>query len=183
MITALILVNLLIKFSYSSQIDLIENESEIDKTLSILIFDKHLLNGLKVLDDEIRLYSSENNQLIKKYQKSPIVFFRKNRFLSYNSDDLTQESIDNWIFESKDRLSFDLNDSNFEHDTQASTGMTTGDWFVVFYKDSCTNIEYIIEESSIKLKGILLFAYVDINSNPKLKERFKLEENSLPIYL
>jgi hypothetical protein len=24
-----------------------------------------------------------------------------------------------------------LDDSNFEHDTQASTGATTGDWFVM----------------------------------------------------
>ena len=26
----------------------------------------------------------------------------------------------------------ELNDSNFEHDTQATTGSTTGDWFVRF---------------------------------------------------
>jgi thioredoxin domain-containing protein 5 len=26
-----------------------------------------------------------------------------------------------------------LNDSNFEHQTQASTGQTTGKWFVKFY--------------------------------------------------
>ena len=26
-----------------------------------------------------------------------------------------------------------LTDENFEHDTQATTGATTGDWFVMFY--------------------------------------------------
>ena len=26
-----------------------------------------------------------------------------------------------------------LTDKNFEHDTQATTGATTGDWFVLFY--------------------------------------------------
>jgi len=33
-----------------------------------------------------------------------------------------------------------LDDENFEHDTQASTGSTTGDWFVVFYENfKCRN--------------------------------------------
>jgi hypothetical protein len=31
----------------------------------------------------------------------------------------------------------ELKDSNFEHDTQASSGMTTGDWFVEFYAPWC----------------------------------------------
>jgi hypothetical protein len=183
-ISTLILANLLlITLSYCNQIELIQNEAEIDKSLSLLILDSSLLGSLNVPDDQIRLYSSENRQIVEKYQKASLIFFRQNRYLSYKSDDLSQQSIENWIFESKNRLSFDLNDSNFEHDTQASTGMTTGDWFVVFYKDSCVNIEDTIEESSIKLTGILLFAYVDLSSNPKLRERFKLDENNLPIYI
>ena len=27
----------------------------------------------------------------------------------------------------------ELNEENFEHETQASTGATTGDWFIKFY--------------------------------------------------
>jgi hypothetical protein len=32
-----------------------------------------------------------------------------------------------------------LTDQNFEHDTQATTGATTGDWFVLFYAPWCDN--------------------------------------------
>jgi len=31
----------------------------------------------------------------------------------------------------------ELDDTNFEHDTQASTGSTTGDWFILFYAPWC----------------------------------------------
>ena len=32
-----------------------------------------------------------------------------------------------------------LDDKSFEHDTQASTGSTTGDWFVAFVDGGSTN--------------------------------------------
>ena len=37
----------------------------------------------------------------------------------------------NWLKENIEKNTFDLSDSNFEHDTQSATGGTTGDWFVL----------------------------------------------------
>jgi len=40
-----------------------------------------------------------------------------------------------WLCDASDVVV--LSDINFEHDTQASTGATTGDWFVKFYAPWC----------------------------------------------
>ncbi len=37
----------------------------------------------------------------------------------------------------------ELNDNTFEHQTQAATGATTGDWFVLFVKDECPECELL----------------------------------------
>jgi hypothetical protein len=36
----------------------------------------------------------------------------------------------------------DLNDENFEHDTQATTGSTTGDWLVAFHRSGVSFNQY-----------------------------------------
>jgi len=40
------------------------------------------------------------------------------------------EEVVSWIAENLQSYTLSLNDDNFEHLTQASTGATTGDWFV-----------------------------------------------------
>lgn len=42
------------------------------------------------------------------------------------------------IFCAQKVIQIELTDDNFEHDTQASTGATTGDWFVRFCDTKCT---------------------------------------------
>ena len=42
-----------------------------------------------------------------------------------------------WVENSKEPKTHELSDASFEHDTQASSGATTGDWFVIFYKTQC----------------------------------------------
>ncbi len=39
----------------------------------------------------------------------------------------------NFIEEGIEKKTHQLNDKNFEHDTQAGTGATTGDWFVLLW--------------------------------------------------
>lgn len=74
-----------------------------------------------------------NSQLTRLYSptKEPaIVFFRQGTPLLYdgssNGDEIFQKLHENRVPAVKD-----LSDDNFEHLTQASTGATTGDWFVM----------------------------------------------------
>lgn len=43
--------------------------------------------------------------------------------------DNTEEVI-SWIEQNKQSFVRELDDNSFEHETQAATGATTGDWFV-----------------------------------------------------
>ena len=36
-----------------------------------------------------------------------------------------------WVENYRERKTYELNDASFEHDTQASSGATTGDWLVI----------------------------------------------------
>jgi hypothetical protein len=39
--------------------------------------------------------------------------------------------LETWLESNREKITRDLNDFNFEHDTQAASGATTGDWFVL----------------------------------------------------
>lgn len=74
-----------------------------------------------------------NSQLVRLYSptKEPaIVFFRQGVPLlhdgSANGDEIYQK-----FHENRTPAVQELSDENFEHLTQASTGATTGDWFVM----------------------------------------------------
>jgi len=68
-----------------------------------------------------------------------------------------------------------LTDANFEHLTQASTGSTTGSWFVEFYAPwcgHCQNLQPEWEKLASQLKGIVNVAKVDATVNGKTARRF-----------
>lgn len=78
-----------------------------------------------------------------------------------------------------------LTDANFEHDTQAVTGSTTGDWFVEFYAPWCGHCKRL-EETWEKLASKLaedkeageitpIIAKVDGTQAKGLSERFKIQ--------
>ena len=61
----------------------------------------------------------------------------------------------------------ELNDKNFEHDTQATTGGTTGDWFVRFCEKTaeCNSKDKSFtkwEELAERLNRRVSVAYVDL---------------------
>ena len=63
------------------------------------------------------------------------------------------------------KRSRELTDKNFEHDTQATTGSTTGDWLVNFCaksKRECREIEPLWDELTEKLFGRVSVAHMDL---------------------
>ena len=71
-----------------------------------------------------------------------------------------------------------LDTENFEHDTQITTGATTGDWFVEFYAPwcgHCKKLESIWEEVAVDLKDKVNVAKVDVTANAALGKRFAIK--------
>ncbi len=61
----------------------------------------------------------------------------------------------------------ELTDATFEHDTQATTGSTTGDWLVSFCNRQrepllCSQSDAIWQKVSDKLRGRVSVAHVDL---------------------
>mmetsp|Transcript_27062 Transcript_27062/g.49753 ORF Transcript_27062/g.49753 Transcript_27062/m.49753 type:complete len:184 (+) Transcript_27062:60-611(+) len=90
-----------------------------------------------------------------------------------------------------------LNDANFEHDTQATSGATTGDWLVLFYSKQpkvCSSCESaqgmwkevrtgLLERKEEGMTPYVNAAKVNLDANPKLKRRFKQYLGKLPAVL
>jgi len=83
-------------------------------------------------------------------------------------------------------LPFFLNDETFEHDTQATTGSTTGDWFVTFYTDkTCLEkVEPIILSAKNNLeidRSHVIFGFVEKKERSRLTfKRFNIQISSNP---
>lgn len=77
----------------------------------------------------------------------------------------------------------ELTDGNFEHLTQASTGQTTGKWFVFFSSPRCPHCtslhpkwRTLAEELSTEHSdSSVLIASVDITKSPELAQRFNIK--------
>lgn len=79
------------------------------------------------------LIKAYNSQLVRLYNptKEPsLVFFRHGVPLLYDGP-IEGDAIYQKFDENKMPIVKELSDENFEHLTQASTGATTGDWFVL----------------------------------------------------
>ncbi|TGZ67127.1 hypothetical protein CRM22_004968 [Opisthorchis felineus] len=71
-----------------------------------------------------------------------------------------------------------LDDANFEHDTQASTGGTTGDWLIIF--DTMTEANLQIYDGlslSLRARGVSLGIVDPVRSKPTAK-RFNVRAQS-----
>mmetsp|Transcript_31192 Transcript_31192/g.71202 ORF Transcript_31192/g.71202 Transcript_31192/m.71202 type:complete len:175 (-) Transcript_31192:34-558(-) len=91
----------------------------------------------------------------------------------------------------------ELTDNNFEHDTQAASGATTGDWLVLFSHSSptqcasCTDVlkswegvrSGLLGRKEEGLTPYVNAAHVHLQSSPMLKRRFKPFLGSLPAVL
>ncbi|RNA32887.1 thioredoxin domain-containing [Brachionus plicatilis] len=148
------------------------------------------LNELKRTVDEannneglsIKIHAIKDEKFIRKYSilRFPqVVFFRDNRHVMYKGEVKSSVLLE-WLEMFKEKKSVDLSDANFEHDTQASTGATTGDWFVLFHKTDCkvsSLIEPTWEQASMRPENRVIFAYVNIDQNPHLMQRFDINNS------
>ncbi len=125
-------------------------------------------------EDQISINAVVSNSFVKKYSilKFPqFFFFRKGNFVQYKGlyaniaflncfyfdcyilGELSSKRMFDWIEKTMYKKTFILTDNTFEHDTQASTGATTGSWFVLFYNTDCPTkllIESNWEQAAIK---------------------------------
>ncbi|GAB1859918.1 Thioredoxin domain-containing protein [Camponotus japonicus] len=85
------------------------------------------------------IFKAVDSQLLQLYStdKEPVIlFFRHGLPLLYDGP-LNDEEILTMFTENKVPAVKELTDDTFEHLTQASSGATTGDWFVMFYSTDC----------------------------------------------
>jgi len=84
-----------------------------------------------------------------------------------------------------------LTDATFEHNTQASTGQTTGSWLVWFYQDgddddSTAVVEGAFPSESEWLEDHIVLGAVNVvqeGEGQKVKERFGIRSDNLPVFL
>eukprot|EP00921_Rhytidocystis_pertsovi_P002659 GHVQ01004568.1.p1 GENE.GHVQ01004568.1~~GHVQ01004568.1.p1 ORF type:complete len:284 (-),score=29.95 GHVQ01004568.1:734-1585(-) len=78
-----------------------------------------------------------------------------------------------------------LTDQSFEHDTQASTGATTGDWLVLFYSPHCGHCHAVLtvwESVARTLHGEVNVAQVDVSVNPTCSSRFSQSVPTMALF-
>ncbi|VVD01825.1 thioredoxin domain-containing protein [Leptidea sinapis] len=128
-----------------------------------------------------------NSHLARLYSpnKEPaIVFFRHGVPLLYYGNP-NEGEIYGYFEKNQSPAVKELTDKIFEHLTQAATGATTGDWFVMFYGASCVEcqrLHAVWESVGASLRGKVNVARVDSNLAGALTaKRFKV--TTLPAFL
>ena len=103
--------------------------------------------------NKIDVYTTRDENVHKKYgikQFPRIMLFRSGAHVQYQGSNsqvklitsfilriiifegpVEKDGLLNWLTESIEKVSMELDDTSFEHLTQASTGSTTGDWFIL----------------------------------------------------
>ena len=66
----------------------------------------------------------------------------------------------------RSQTAYELTDDNFEHDTQATTGSTTGDWLILFCEfdrfKKCRDYQAFWNELAGLLRGKTTVAFVNV---------------------
>ncbi|XP_008560921.1 protein disulfide-isomerase A4 [Microplitis demolitor] len=88
----------------------------------------------------VKVSGSYLRKLYTPYKEPALVFFRNSVPLLYDGPLDDKEIYDTFVH-NKEPIVKELTDETFEHLTQASSGATTGDWFVMFYSDSCVECQ------------------------------------------
>jgi Thioredoxin len=131
-----------------------------------------------------QVFKLENSQLqrIYDFQKgdAALVFLRKGVGILYPADGRdSPEEIFEFFNDNREPIVKELDDNNFEHLTQASTGSTTGDWLVQFYDNQCIDCNRLTatwETVGAKLKMRMNVARVNrLTKGIQTAKRFKVQ--------
>ncbi|XP_073972459.1 protein disulfide-isomerase A4 [Rhodnius prolixus] len=117
-----------------------------------------------------------SSQMVKLYNpaKEPtLVFFRHGVPLLYDGEP-NEEVILHFFTENKEPVVKELTDDNFESLTQAASGATTGDWFIMFYSNDCFDCQRLMarwETVAAKLRTRLNVAIINRKSTGRVTSR------------
>jgi thiol-disulfide isomerase/thioredoxin len=89
-----------------------------------------------------------------------------------------------------------LTDATFEHQTQASTGSTTGSWLILFHTSSCSTCDEVVKPLLTELAGDdgqeqhpelsehgIVLGTVDCDEHPNTAMRFQIDTMPTLLYL
>ncbi|XP_076309575.1 protein disulfide-isomerase A5 isoform X1 [Tachypleus tridentatus] len=108
-------------------------------------------------------------------KKKPSLLFLREKIPSLYDGEFETSALFHWIGTNKNPAVKYLDDTSFEHLTQAATGATTGDWLTVFTDLTCEKgqaLLAILEATAGSLKGRVNVAKINKEKSPELVERF-----------
>ena len=151
-----------LKIYFSFQFLAKKNCEECDK------YEEHLIKLKKDVEEHLssNIVLASNSQMVRLYSptKEPaLVFFRHGVPLLYDGP-IDGEAILHKFYDNREPIVKELSDTSFEHLTQAASGATTGDWFIMFYTSNCVDcqrLNAVWEAVGSNLKTRLNVARID----------------------
>lgn len=149
-------------------------------------YEQSLIAALDELEStlDVKVLKLESSHLQRVYdfqkQDAALVFIRKGVPLLYPHDEPdTAGDIFEFFNQYREPVVKELDDSTFEHLTQASTGSTTGDWLIQFYDNQCVECNRLTatwESVGAKLRTRMNVAKVNKGTKgTQTAKRFKVE--------
>ncbi|XP_050087193.1 thioredoxin domain-containing protein [Anopheles aquasalis] len=117
----------------------------------------------------IKAISSSMVRLYSPSKEPAVVYFRHGVPLLYDGP-IEEDALIGKLVQNKDPNVKELSDETFEHLTQASSGATTGDWFIMFYTGKCVDCQRLTavwEAVAADLKTRMNVARVDMEGKGK----------------
>ena len=116
-----------------------ETLKQIEELLINEKLDFAISNNFELAEKKFNLFGNEPKLCFFR-NGFPIIYsskkmsIRNKKMIRYRLDSLNNiEQVHEWLGETRERLTRTLDDRSFEHDTQAATGSTTGDWFILLF--------------------------------------------------
>eukprot|EP00105_Crassostrea_gigas_P006076 XP_011419876.1 PREDICTED: thioredoxin domain-containing protein-like [Crassostrea gigas] len=106
----------------------------------------------------------------------PQLMFYRSQVPAMYDGELAAPAVQSWLEQVREVNLQTLDDTSFEHLTQASTGATTGDWLVMFYKDSCPEYLPALEGAGVLIRQKTNVAKVNVEESPETAERFHIHD-------